>query len=248
MAVLILKARSHREREVMTRFVEALAGRTPFAAELVRGVQIRVGMTLLSLAQADFVTKARGGTGKDGIRWDPLKPSTIAQRRTTAAERKALGITGKRVRGLLTPAEDKRWRMIFASRKAYLIAKFGLGEREASAQAAQIAWATLKAAGAKTKLQVLGGRVVEMLRDTGRLFNSLSPALQGSADQVFRMEPGAVTVGTNVVYAARQHRMRPFWPVDGRLPEAWVQPVMDTLRRGIMEAVAVLMARGAGAA
>lgn len=227
----------------MLKLLRALAGQGDFAPDLVRGIQLRVGMVLLSLVAGDFVRKSRGGVGTDGVSWPPLKPETIARRRTSAAERKSLGITGRRERGLLTMSENKEWRKIFATRKAWLIGKFGLSEEAASAKAAQIAWNHLKGMGAKTKLAVLGGRVVEQLRDTGRLFQSLSPGL-GGADQILRAGPGSVTVGTNVSYAARVHKRRPLWPVGGKLPEAYTRPLLDALKRGVMEAVTILVAQG----
>jgi hypothetical protein len=63
-----------------------LAGRAPDPAGIVRGVQLRVANAWLSQVQQDFLTKARGGTGKDGIHWPPLAPSTIAARTRTAKE------------------------------------------------------------------------------------------------------------------------------------------------------------------
>lgn len=207
------------------------------------GVQLRVGVALLSQIQQAFIEKSRGGTGSDGITWPPLKRETIAQRRTTGQERKELGITGKRVRGLLTPAQDKRWRAIFASRLARL--RFDMGEAEAKARAAQIAWAVLKSEGAKTKLEVLGGRKVDIGRDTSRMFRSFSPGMEnipsGEEEQIFDTPPGRIIVGSNVPYAGHFHRKRPFWPVDGSLPEPWAEAVAEAATEGIEDAVMVLV-------
>lgn len=38
----------------------------------------QLGLQLLSNAELDYETKGRGGTGTDGIKWDPLAASTIA--------------------------------------------------------------------------------------------------------------------------------------------------------------------------
>ena len=197
----------------------------------------RMGVALLSQVQQDFVTKSKGGTGRDGIKWKPLAPATIAQRRTTATERKALGITGKRERGLLTPAQNQRWRNIFGTRVRWLMAH-GLSYGEAAGKAASMAWAILKREGAMTKLAVLGGRNVQILRDTGLLFRSFSPgkgetkyAGADADQQVFETAYPAVTVGTKVKYASRQHAARPFWPQ--AIPPEWWAAVAKAAARGI---------------
>lgn len=48
-----------------------------------------IGVYLLQKAQLDYRTKARGGTGEDGVKWARLKRSTIANRvrRRAAAKR-----------------------------------------------------------------------------------------------------------------------------------------------------------------
>src|SRR5262249_17840054 len=124
--------------------------------------------------------------------------------------------------------------------------KFGISDRDAAAQAAKHAWAVLKAEGAKTKLATLGGRSVEILRDTGLLLKSLSPGVQ-SADQILKTTPGAVTVGTNRM--PWHHRgipgrlpARRFWPEPGAFPDGYLDPFVLAAQRGVLEAVALLAA------
>ena len=195
----------------------ALAG-GPDPFGIARAIQLRAGVAALSQIQQAFVIKSRGGTGSDGIKWQALKRSTIAARRTTIQERRSLGIGGKRTRGLLTPAQDKRWRQIYGTRLAKLLAS-GVGAATAKATAARIAWAVLKSEGAQTKLQVLGGRTVDIGRDTSRMFRSLAAGVEdrpsGEAEQVFQTPPGSVIVGSNVPYFPAFHRRRPVWPLDG---------------------------------
>lgn len=220
--------------------------------ELLRGLQLRVGMVLLSKIKQAFLVKAAGGTGEDGIKWPPLSPKTIAQRGTTADERKALGITkGMKFRGLLTADQDKEWRKIFSTRKAWLMLKFGLNERDASARAAQIAWTVLKGQGAKTKLATLGGRSVEILRDTGELLRSFSPGVDGKGEGTILQTPlGKVIVGTN---KKPWHQdgipgrlpARPFWPPDGNLPEAWWNAILEALQQGVAEIVVRILQKAA---
>lgn len=227
-----------------------LAGTEADPYGVAQALQLRLGVALLSKIQQSFVAKSRGGTGEDGIRWPPLKRETIAQRRTTRAERKALGITGRRERGLLTPAQNERWRKLFATRKDWLQAKFGLGAREAAARAAQIAWATLKAEGAKTKLEVLGGRQVDTLRDTGELFRSFSPGVEDrpsrAEGQIFEVPPGQVIVGTNKKpwhHKGIPGRLpaRPFWPLDGVLPGVWWDHLLRVYQRGLLRALVLIL-------
>lgn len=231
-------------------FIQALTGQGNLGQTLVNGVQLRVANALLSEVELAFIQKSRGEVGSDGIKWAPLKRETIAQRRIGAGDLAAIGIKGPgqpkgRVRGLLTQAEDKVWRRIFASRLAWFMAKFGMSEGEAKQRAAQAAWAKLKEMGAKTKLEVLGSRQVDILRDTGELLASFSPGIgaqpSGADGQVLRTAAGSVTVGTNK--KPWHHKRRPYWPKDG-LPDQWWATMTRAAQEGIQEGVVALV-RGA---
>lgn len=231
-------------RKLIVEVARALMGKGRDPGGVVKVIQLRIGVTVLSLVQQAFIVKSRGGQGDDGIKWKPLARATIAQRRTSASERKALGITGKRVRGLLTPAQDKRWRGIFASRVAKLRAQ---GVPDAEALAAQMAWAILKSEGAQTKLGLLGGRTVDIGRDTGVMFRSLTPGIEDRPSnapyQIFDTPPAAVIIGSNVPYAGDFHTDRPLWP--DVLPDAWWTRINASTVRGILKAVQLLMQSGA---
>lgn len=195
-------------------------------------------VALLSKIQQSFVVKSRGGSDETGS-WPPLKRSTIAARRIGAGDLSAIGVKGSKIpknrrRGLLTPGEDIKWRQIFASRLAQLRAR-GIGEEAAKARAAQIAWAVLKASGAKTKLEVLGGRKVDIGRDTNALFRSLTPGIE-SPDQICDVGPGNITVGSNVPYAGHFHRYRKLWPEE--LPDSWNEALTTAIARGLLQALA----------
>jgi hypothetical protein len=235
---------SLRLRELMT----AIAGKGSDRWGVVRSLQLVLGMKLLEMIHDNFEVKANGGTDEAGIKWAPLKRETIAQRRLGPGDKKKFGIGGKRERGLLTPAENDRWRKLFSTRKWLLHVKFGMGEREASASAAKYAWFILKGEGAQTKLDVLGGRTVQTLRDTGELFNSLSPGVQGSAPpdgQIFRTPPGAIIVGTNKKpwhHAGIPGKLpaRPFWPTNGQMPQVWRDRLAGTLQRSMTRALIMI--------
>ena len=246
-------------RQLIADLVAGLGGHVadPELERLVHGIRLRAGMVALSLIQEAFVIKARGGTDDAGIKWDPLSPRTIAYGRRLGPgdPRPYRASTRYGSRPYLTDAQDRRWKRIYATRRAWLIARHGLSEEDAGARAAQIAWATLKEEGAKTKLELLGSRDVEIGRDTGRLLASLGPGtdrpqdhpLESApapppdpaevGDRILRDEPGIVIVGTNVEYAGTFHARRPLWPYDGVLPDAWQEEILDAVATGISEAL-----------
>ena len=256
-------------RRLLFSILGSLAGQSGEFAPYVSGIKLRIGMVALAAVQEAFIEKSMGGTGEDGIKWKPNSPYTIANRALGPGDKKLMAGYGSQngtdklgriKRGFLTPQEDERWRMLYGTRRAWLMAKFGLSEPDASARAAQIAWATLKSEGAKTKLSVLGSRTVAIGRDSGRLFNSLSPGTSdpeghailtappeanAPADRILREEPGAIVVGSNVEYASEFAEVRPLWP-DGELPTSWNERIAEAARSGIEEAVEMIMAAQAG--
>lgn len=209
-------------RRIVYQLAGMLTGRVKDSLGIAQGVFLAVGFAALSDIKADFVRKARGGTGEDGVKWPPLSPEYLAYHRRfgpgeKAALKKAAGVgKGQRFgvggnKGLLTKAQQKRWNEIFATRLARFAMSMSLGE--AKQRAAQVAWAVLKSEGAQTMLGVYGHRQVEILRDTGILLNSLSPGrlaanhyskptADGGEQQIFETMGNGVIVGTNVPYAA----------------------------------------------
>jgi hypothetical protein len=92
-------------RQALASIGPVLAGRAPDPQGIARGVQLRVGVAALSQVQQDFLLKSRGGTGRDGISWPPLKPETIARRRRSAGDVQAARaeIEAARLRGEKRP-------------------------------------------------------------------------------------------------------------------------------------------------
>jgi hypothetical protein len=244
-------------RQLVSSLVLALTGHGPDTQQIARGVFLAVGFAALSDIKDDFVRKARGGTGEDGVKWAPLKRETIAYGRR-AGPNDPKGKKGGR--GLLTAAQNKRWKKIFGGALARLL--LSLPEGEAKARAAQIAWATLKREGAKTKLDVLGSRSVEILRDTGILLNSLSPGQLGGGsagmtyrkpggdggdEQIFETIANGVIVGTNVPYASvhqdgstkKKIPARPFLP-KGNAPAVWRERWLAVGRAAIFAGLKML--------
>ena len=245
-----------------------VGGRVPDSAGLAQGVFMSIGFAALSDIQADFIRKARGGTGEDGVTWPRLSPHTLAySRRFGRGEQAGLkaaaglgkdhkfGIGGQG--GVLSKQQQERWWKLYSQALAWLAQRQDV--KSAKGKAAAIAWSKLKAEGAKTKLEVYGNREHEILRDTGVLFNSLSPGrLDGSAQltytppsgdggdqQIFKSLTNGVIVGTNVPYASvhqdgstkKKIPARPFLPQT--VPAVWKE---RWLKVGI-QAVSVAMRR-----
>ena len=89
MTVVASKATPAQIANALQRLALAVGGRTGDLQSLVKGIQLRVATAQTAQVQRDFVAKARGGKGSDGITWPPLKPATIAARRATAKEKRA---------------------------------------------------------------------------------------------------------------------------------------------------------------
>ena len=251
--------------------VASIVGKSSKYQSHVRGIKARTSYAWFSLVKQAFIVKSRGGTDDAGVAWPKLTAKYLAYYRAAengkkgygrrfgkgeqAALKKAAGLgRGNRYapggnKGLLSAAELKEWRRIFARSLAYL--RVQMPEEEAKARAAAIAWAKLKAMGAKTKLGVYGSRQVEILRDSGVLFNSLAPGQEDrlapvNGDQVARDLPGVLAVGTRVDYARFHHfgagrRNRRLWPDGDKIPVSWRVNLNRETRRGVLFAVQSIM-------
>lgn len=227
-------------RMVLGRFVAALTGKSNEYSKDASAVHTVVGFAALSDIKDDFVRKARGQVGEDGVKWAPLSPKTLAYGRKAP---KGRGHAPGGKDGLLTKAQLKRWRQIYGSTLARLAVKEGV-TASTKGIAAGHAWNVIKAEGGKTKLSEYANRPHEILRDTGVLLNSLSPGQMGGdeanliytppsgdggAEQIFELRKDGVIIGTNVPYAKthqegdkkRNIPARPFIP--NRVPDAWAE-------------------------
>lgn len=251
--------------------IGSLSGQLNAFPDLVEGVYVSIAWQFLSDVQESFILKARGDVGIDGIRWQYLSRKYLAYGRRfgpgeQAELKRAAGLVttdkkgkpttapfryapGKK-KGLLTAAQLKKWRGFYS----FMLARMMVTKpvEEAKRIAAGWAWNKLKQQGAQTKINVFGGRKVEMLRDTSVLFNSLSPVAEPLGEmvdimgrlaaeypkdaQILQTIRGGVRVGTNVPYAASHHYgdgkrgipARPFWPQD--LPIAWRDNMAEVMK------------------
>lgn len=238
-------------KDMIRQLSQMLTGSRPDRDGIARGVFLAVGVAALSDVKADFVRKARGGTGEDGVKWAPLKPETIANRRVGPGDIKRDPAIAQR--------EKIRKREFKKAFSRYLAG--GLSDHAARNKAAHVAGIRATRETGKTKVKTLGYRDVEILRDTGVLLNSLSPGQlsgdsyslptgDGGEQQVFDLAANGVVVGTNVLYSAthqygdskRNIPARPFLPE--RPPEVWRQRWLDAALRALEAGAKILMLGG----
>lgn len=245
------------------------AGRAADPLGMVHGFKMRLAVAFFEKIKASFIVKAAGGTDECGDSWPPLSPAYLAYQRRfepgeKAALKKAAGLgKGNRFapggqQGLLTASQLARWKQVYARNLKWLAPLHGEGK--AKNIAAAIAWKDAKARGAKTMLEVYGHRKVDILRDTGVLFNSLSPGeISGtSADanytpppnQIVNDRPGELIVGTNVRYA-RAHQLgkrvpqRKILPDPNAIPPSWLSYFGLQATSGFVAAIHLIARRAA---
>ncbi|OGT57670.1 MAG: hypothetical protein A3E01_02730 [Gammaproteobacteria bacterium RIFCSPHIGHO2_12_FULL_63_22] len=257
------------------RLRDILTGQTADEGQIREGFLLRIGMAALSKVKQWYEIKADGGTDPAGESWPDLTPEYKAYgRRTTEDEVKALGLPtnvmdqGRKVKRkpgtnidrlpTLDEGQRERWWKIYHDTLGWRIAK-GDTVKAAKGVAAGRAWNVLKEQGAKTLLGTLGQRKLKILRDTGRLLNSLSPGIDDDEDlatmdvfqresvdeQEFAVGQNSVIVGTNVKYAAFHHDgKRRLWPEPSKWPQAAWDDIAGAASRGVARAFALVMQRG----
>lgn len=244
------------------------AGRAPDVLGVVQGFKARLAVAFWSKIKLAFIEKSRGGTDETGVKWAPLTKAYLAyQRRFGPGEKAALkagaGLgKGNHLApggkdGLLNAAQLKEWQQVYARNVAWLSKRHPEGD--AKGIAAGVAWNVIKAHGAKTKLDVFGSREVEILRDTGILFNSISPGAESGgrysppADQIFEDRPGELIAGTSVKYAAAHNYGNPkkglparqILPPADKVPESWLDDFAEQARDGFIFAAHEIARRAA---
>lgn len=235
---------------------DILTGRLPDRHGIGAAFALRFAVAAFSRLSREFIVKARGGTDGAGIKWKPLDPKYVAYGRRPGKSKKTTKDNAPSV--ALTASQRKSYWKHYRAALAWLAASIPIGE--AKGRAAAIAWSKVKSEGAQTKVDKFGHVKVEILKDTGRLLNSLSPVVAasvsagttvtGTGDQILEYRPGRLLVGTNVEYASAHHGRdgtgpRPFWPPSNRLPQAWLDEWTRTAVKGFGDAIAKAAARGA---
>lgn len=229
-------------RATLRRALSALPARARSGGPVASAMLTRIGLTILGRIRTAFIAKARGGADEAGEAWKPLSPKTVAYSKTRQRGKGGRTRTEKkrdaRPSQALSKKQQERWWEVY--RRTLAASKGDKG------RAARTAWAVLKAEGARTLVDKYGGRQVEILRDTGLLLNSLSPGTS-SAEQVFRVGPGEVIVGTNRKGAAGHHNgipgklpQRRLWPAPGKWPASWWADVCEQAKQGLLDLAAQL--------
>ncbi len=204
-----------------------LAGRASDTHGVARGFMLTLGFAALTDIKEAYLIKATGGTDEMGIRWPPLSPETIANRRIgrgdkTARKRKGETFLQRLSRiesaNLIKLREKIRKR---ETKKALKRFRLSLPEPEAQRRAKIVGGLKATRETGATKVVTLGSRSVEILRDTGVLLNSLSPGRltgsggsvgytppggEGGSEQIFQIGAGEVIVGSNVKYFRTHQR------------------------------------------
>lgn len=239
-----------------------LSGRVADEHGIASGFKMRLAFAFFSVVKEEFIVKSRGGTDAAGISWPKLSQAYLAYGRGPKSTRTAGGLAPGGNDGFMTAAQLKQWRRDYSSwlgdfNQSYARLSLQVDQRLAKSRAAAYAWAKAKEAGVKTKLDVFGNREVEILRDRGIMFNSLSPGVlsQDGVAASYSASPGQIVdadgagvliVGSNVEYT-KYHQgtsdkpgRRPIWPVDGELPAEWWEDMLDAAVTGLLEIGEVL--------
>ena len=182
--------------------------------------------------QVAFDLKADLQADELGDRWPDLAPSTKAYSRParendlTAEERRNL--KNYRTKGLLDAQQTKIWKAFYFKQRLAL-AREGSPPNIASSLAAAQAWAFIKSQGAVTKMDKLGYRKLQVLKDFKRLYKSLSQGTFNgyqykppTPQQIFKVTREGLTIGTRDKKASFHHHGNPkrglpqrrLWPKD----------------------------------
>ena len=234
---------SRRLATIMNHLGGYLSGTEEDKYGLGKAVATVVGYTVLHNIVDNFIRKSRRGTDDFGEQWPELSPVTVANRKVGPGDMKDPAIAYR----VKAKAHIKKY---YYSR--YLLT---MSKKDAETMAEKVAEQMVSKDTGKTKLQTLGNRKVDILRDTGRLLNSLQPGqiveLSSTIkykppktdlkdDQIFEPVAGAVTIDSNVEYA-KEHQeglpvrnpplaRRSFLPQkNDTLPSIWKQDIRTAL-------------------
>jgi hypothetical protein len=231
---------------ILSRLPEEARGGSPAAQNMMT----RCGVAALTRIHAAFIVKSRGGTDESGERWRPLSPITIAYRRRHRGVPPPKDRAAKRPSWALSDEQRERWWYLYRrglAKHATRTATERIVTKETKAAAARAAWTTLKSEGAQTLFDKYAHAQVNILDDTGVLLDSLTPE-SSAPEQVFRVTPGQVEVGSNRVGASGHHAgipgklpQRRLWPAVGRWPASWWVDLLEQGRIGLMEIIFQLL-------
>lgn len=205
----------------------------PISNEHATSFALRIATVIMSNLRQAYIVKAQHGTDEAGLKWPELSPRTIAARLA-------------RVKSTRKFHED-----VVAANRRFRLARQRLQDVPGdAARRLEHTRAANELVRASKKLREAGENM-EILRDTGRLFNSLSPGVKGDlmSDGILEVSPGQATFGTNVEYAERHHLgdpsthlpQRRLWAEPQAWPDIWWKDIGEAVATGIAEIVRVVL-------
>lgn len=193
----------------IAQLTDVLNGRASDPGGCVKLLLIRVGLVLLEKVKEAYVQASQGGADAWGNKWPALAPATLAARRIGSTSDKALQRLKERYKKL--PAAQrrqidehaKRLHLVFNDKRAKAAAVRVLDRQLLSGKIDRKAYdkrvRLIERGTSREQAKFIAAASwAQILRDTGRLLNSLSPQFRGSGDQIFNTLPGSVEVGSNV--------------------------------------------------
>lgn len=196
-----------------------------------------MGVQLLQFAQLDYVTKARGGTGTDGVKWEPILVSTVLARlRRKAGHLKSKPVAGstaaKKPKSVLIVAKTVKGNQALFSQLAAAGVKFHdkktgkviIGDR--ARYKAGTTLSNTKAAGNKRLKQAPGSYEIGV--DTGLQRASAGPgftAPDGKGGNIQKQDDTSITVGYGRSYSDAFDKHRKLFP--DVMPEKWVEELQE---------------------
>jgi hypothetical protein len=179
--------------------------------------------------QVAFDQKANLETDELGDSWPDLAPSTKAYSRPARqgdlTDQEKRNLKNYRTKGLLDAQQTRIWRGFFNKQRIKLMRE-GSPPNIATNVAAVQAWAFIKSQGGVTKMDRLGFRKLQVLKDFKRLYKSLSQGTFNGYEykppnnmQIFQITREGCTLGTRDKKATFHHRGIP-----GKLPQRRLWP------------------------
>ena len=213
-------------RELNEKLANALSGREPDEFGLAETFWGAVAHSLYTSIFDAFIAKKGHAADELGNTWIDHAPTTKAYKKKQG--RKGISLPGPPGRPTLNKKQDKAWRGRFVYALKHLRTIFN--DSEAKRRAAASAWKHVKEHhGATTLFSLMKNMEFDLNHETGALQRSFFPAphtapghyLPLDANQIFRIDQGSLTVGSQVEHAARAHETRPLWP--DPFPNLWLE-------------------------
>lgn len=226
-------------RRLVRDLPQILAGSKPDVLGVRRAFWSGVANSMYQDIEVAFDKKANLETDELGERWEDLKPATKAYarkaRENDLSKRERNNLRNGRTIGLLDYNQTKIWKSIFARVRAQKM-RAGLSLAQANVEAGQVAWAEIKKLGGQTKIQRLGFRKLQVLKDKKALYRSLRRGSfngveyrPAGGNQIFKIDRDRLQLGTRDKKAARHHNGDPSHNLPAR--RLWARNIQPWLRR-----------------